>query len=142
MANVHRTRGSKVVFPNGSIDPWKSLGLLVGNPDKNVDAFMIEGTAHCADMYPASPNDKPSLKAARTRIEKNLDAWIKEALTPTGSLRFKAPMRFEPRPTFVVEVKANHNPRGEEISGYGSLRRHVSGFSKRQAITESSENTD
>ncbi|KAK6016495.1 hypothetical protein OSTOST_18022, partial [Ostertagia ostertagi] len=69
--------------PERFIDPWKSLGLLVGNPDKKVDAFMIEGTAHCADMYPASPNDKPSLTAARTRIQNNLDAWIQEALAPT-----------------------------------------------------------
>ncbi|KAK6034237.1 serine carboxypeptidase S28 [Cooperia oncophora] len=61
-------RGNKVVFPNGSLDPWKSLGLLDGNDDRNVDAFMIEGTAHCADMYPASPNDKQSLTDARARI--------------------------------------------------------------------------
>ncbi|XGW08656.1 hypothetical protein V3C99_011183 [Haemonchus contortus] len=78
-------RGNKVVFPNGSIDPWKSLGLLVGNSDNDIDAFLIDGTAHCADMYPASPNDKPSLTAARSRILKNLDRWIQDALTPTGS---------------------------------------------------------
>ncbi|KAK5971100.1 Serine carboxypeptidase S28 [Trichostrongylus colubriformis] len=79
-------KGDKVVFPNGSIDPWKSIGLLKGNPDKKIDAFMIDGTAHCADMYPASPNDKKSLTEARTRILKSLDEWIQEALAPTGSV--------------------------------------------------------
>ncbi|VDO21105.1 unnamed protein product [Haemonchus placei] len=76
-------RGNNVVFPNGSIDPWKSLGLLVGNSDNDIDAFVIDGTAHCAEMYPASPNDKPTLTAARTRILKSLDRWIQDALTPT-----------------------------------------------------------
>ncbi|PIO71344.1 hypothetical protein TELCIR_06762 [Teladorsagia circumcincta] len=36
-------KGDKVVFPNGSVDPWKSLGLPVGDPDKNIDAFIIKG---------------------------------------------------------------------------------------------------
>ncbi|KAK5971101.1 hypothetical protein GCK32_009954, partial [Trichostrongylus colubriformis] len=76
--------GDKVVFPNGGIDPWKSLGVPVGNPEKNIDAFIIEGAAHCSDMYPASANDKTSLTMARARILKNLDAWIQDALKPTG----------------------------------------------------------
>ncbi|VDO21107.1 unnamed protein product [Haemonchus placei] len=93
-------RGNKVVFPNGSIDPWKSLGLLVGNSDNDIDAFLIDGTAHCADMYPASPNDKPSLTAARSRILKNLDRWIQDALSPTGiaasATRRSGRRRFQP----------------------------------------------
>lgn len=79
--------GSKVVFPNGSLDPWKSLGLLAPNDDMEIDAFVIEGTAHCADMYPASASDKQSLKDGRARILKNMDAWIKEALATTKGVQ-------------------------------------------------------
>ncbi|PIO55539.1 hypothetical protein TELCIR_23073, partial [Teladorsagia circumcincta] len=86
--------GDKVVFPNGSVDPWKSLGLPVGDPDKNIDAFIIKGGAHCSDMYPASANDKPELTAARARILKSLDSWIQDALKPTGTDRCRsAPKR-------------------------------------------------
>ncbi|KHJ92697.1 hypothetical protein OESDEN_07410, partial [Oesophagostomum dentatum] len=74
-------RGTKVAFPNGSIDPWKSLGLLQSNSANNVDAFIIEGTAHCADMYPASPNDLSSLTNARTRLKSHLNDWITEVLS-------------------------------------------------------------
>ncbi|CAI4232956.1 unnamed protein product [Auanema sp. JU1783] len=75
-------RGTNVVFPNGSLDPWKSLGLLSGfnNVDNAVDAFLINGTAHCADMYPARAADLPSLVDGRARIKKNLDTWIDQAL--------------------------------------------------------------
>ncbi|KAK6013181.1 hypothetical protein OSTOST_21561, partial [Ostertagia ostertagi] len=76
--------GDKVVFPNGSVDPWKSLGLPIGDPDKSIDAFIIKGGAHCSDMYPASANDTPELTAARARILKSLDSWIQDALKPTG----------------------------------------------------------
>ncbi|KAK6038068.1 hypothetical protein COOONC_24427 [Cooperia oncophora] len=82
-------KGNKVVFPNGSIDPWKSLGLPVGDPDKNIDAFIIDGVAHCADMYPASPNDKQSLTDARARILNSLNTWIEDALKPTGMFPMK-----------------------------------------------------
>ncbi|WKX93380.1 hypothetical protein Q1695_010992 [Nippostrongylus brasiliensis] len=75
-------RGTKVVFPNGSLDPWKDLGLLHSDANKKIDAFLINGTAHCADMYPPSSNDKQSLVDARARILKNLDGWVQEALNP------------------------------------------------------------
>ncbi|CAJ0575637.1 unnamed protein product, partial [Mesorhabditis spiculigera] len=55
-------RGTKVVFPNGSIDPWWSLGKLTPNNASEVDAFTMEGTAHCADMYPWRDNELQSLK--------------------------------------------------------------------------------
>ncbi|CAJ0569492.1 unnamed protein product, partial [Mesorhabditis spiculigera] len=62
-------RGTKVVFPNGSIDPWWSLGKLTPNNASDVDAFTIEGTAHCADMYPWRDNDLQSLKDGRMTRE-------------------------------------------------------------------------
>ncbi|CAJ0962282.1 unnamed protein product, partial [Mesorhabditis belari] len=72
-------KGTKVVFPNGSIDPWVSLGKLTPNKDNDVDAFIIEGTAHCADMYPWRDSDLQSLKDGRKRIHDNLERWINDA---------------------------------------------------------------
>ena len=65
-----------VIFPNGSIDPWHVLGIL---QDLNEDsrALLINGTAHCADMYPESDDDPPQLRNARIQIMK----FIRKCLT-------------------------------------------------------------
>lgn len=67
----------KVVFPNGSIDPWKVLGV---SKDLNEEAIalLINGTAHCADMYSDSDSDPQSLKDARNFIIKYLNKFLNE----------------------------------------------------------------
>ena len=52
------------MFVNGHNDPWHALSVL-DNVSPTVTAFVIENTAHCAHEYPSSPNDSPSLVAAR-----------------------------------------------------------------------------
>ena len=43
----------KVLFINGSMDPWHVAGVTHDlNPESK--ALLINGTAHCADMYPES----------------------------------------------------------------------------------------
>lgn len=64
----------RTVFPNGSIDPWSALGIT-SNTTGNA-AIFIQGTAHCADMYPPSEKDSPELKEARIQIENHLSAWL------------------------------------------------------------------
>uniref|UniRef100_A0A1I7YAX2 Serine protease K12H4.7 n=1 Tax=Steinernema glaseri TaxID=37863 RepID=A0A1I7YAX2_9BILA len=77
-------KGTKCVFPNGSYDPWKDLGLRV--PDANnaneVYAMTIEKGAHCSDMYPASDKDSQSLKDARAQIGKYITQFINESPQP------------------------------------------------------------
>jgi pimeloyl-ACP methyl ester carboxylesterase len=70
---------SKVIFVNGSIDPWHALGITTANATSsdNVVIF-IDGTAHCANMYPDAPSDPPQLRAARKQILDQLTAWLKE----------------------------------------------------------------
>jgi len=70
---------TRVIFINGSIDPWHALGLTNQNDTSsdNVVIF-IDGTAHCANMYPASENDSQELKDARATILKTLTEWLKE----------------------------------------------------------------
>lgn len=41
-------------------------------------SFNAVGTAHCANMYPASENDSQELKDARATILKTLTEWLSE----------------------------------------------------------------
>lgn len=72
---------SKVLFPNGLIDPWHALGVL--HPiSPTAQPLIIPQTAHCADMYPDSEIDPQSLKDARVHIKNTIakflhDHWIK-----------------------------------------------------------------
>ncbi|XP_020492543.1 thymus-specific serine protease [Labrus bergylta] len=68
---------SRIVFPNGSIDPWHALGITQGtNPD--LPAVFIKGTAHCANMYPARAEDLPQLTLARDHVFLLLQQWLKK----------------------------------------------------------------
>ena len=40
-------------------------------------SFVSSGTAHCANMYPASDDDLPQLVEARATIEKLIGTWLK-----------------------------------------------------------------
>lgn len=68
-------RATKIVFPNGSIDPWHFLGFT---KDLSMEspAIYIQGTAHCANMYPATSDDLPQLVQARATIEKLIGTWL------------------------------------------------------------------
>lgn len=68
---------SNVVFVHGSFDPWHALGITqdVG-PDAT--AIFIQGTAHCANMYPEDPEDPPQLKAARQAVGQKIGQWLKQ----------------------------------------------------------------
>ncbi|XP_033638180.1 thymus-specific serine protease-like [Asterias rubens] len=68
-------RATKVIFPNGSIDPWHYLGITKDISDEE-QAVYIHGTAHCANMYPKLPSDPPELVQARDTIFKTVEEWI------------------------------------------------------------------
>ena len=63
-------KGSRIIFPNGNIDPWHALSVLPGdvNIEPSVIPILINGTAHCANMYPTGAADLPSLVQARRAI--------------------------------------------------------------------------
>nr|ATU82939.1 secreted S37 peptidase protein [Pristhesancus plagipennis] len=66
---------SRVLFVHGSIDPWHALGITyTKNPA--APAILIRGTAHCANMYPPSPNDSPQLTQARLHISNHIAKWL------------------------------------------------------------------
>jgi len=72
-------RSNKIVFLNGSVDPWHALGLISDTPKPEcMPVYYIKGTAHCADLYSSSPNDLDTLTDARTKAWANVDKWLNE----------------------------------------------------------------
>ncbi|XP_071501714.1 putative serine protease K12H4.7 [Diadema antillarum] len=67
-------QATKIVFPNGSIDPWHALGIT--GSTEMYTAIYINGTAHCANMYPSSPDDPIQLTNARLQIRDLVQKWI------------------------------------------------------------------
>jgi pimeloyl-ACP methyl ester carboxylesterase len=77
--NYHGQNGynaTRIVLPNGTNDPWHVLGVLTA-PNSQAYPIIINGTAHCADMYGDNSNiDPPSLTAARTQIKSIVNGWF------------------------------------------------------------------
>jgi len=69
-----------VVFVHGSIDPWHAMGVLEDRNER-APAIYINGTSHCADMYPSYPDDPEELLQARDRITELVNTWISQAKT-------------------------------------------------------------
>uniref|UniRef100_W6NXJ9 Peptidase S28 domain containing protein n=1 Tax=Haemonchus contortus TaxID=6289 RepID=W6NXJ9_HAECO len=67
-------KATNVVMTHGSLDPWKTLGKEKCEESDN--CFMIEGAAHCAEMYPAHEEDSPQLTEIRSKIEKIIGEWV------------------------------------------------------------------
>ncbi|XP_074632325.1 thymus-specific serine protease-like isoform X2 [Acropora palmata] len=67
--------GSKIVFVNGSIDPWHALSVLSNLTTSEV-AIFIPGTSHYANMYADSPEDPPALSAARKEVSRLVGVWL------------------------------------------------------------------
>lgn len=65
----------RVMFIHGSVDPWHALGITESSKPRT-PAVYIEGTAHCANMYPPSPNDNEELKNARIDIHNHIGNWL------------------------------------------------------------------
>lgn len=67
--------GTNIVFPNGSIDPWHALSIVKDIGD-TLKALFIQGTAHCANMYPPRNSDPAGLTSARDTISSLLAKWL------------------------------------------------------------------
>jgi len=70
---------TRVVLPNGSIDPWHILGITTEPlkcDQKDVAVRFMTGTAHCADLYPPTPNDLPDLTNTRKVELEHISKWV------------------------------------------------------------------
>ncbi|XP_074646567.1 thymus-specific serine protease-like [Tubulanus polymorphus] len=73
-----RPKGSRIVFVNGSIDPWHALSVLKDASASEISIY-INGTAHCANMRSSMPTDPEPLKIARIEISSRIGHWLKQA---------------------------------------------------------------
>jgi len=73
----HPTGSTRIVFVNGSLDPWHALGVIK-SLSGTLTAIFIQGTAHCANMIPATSRDPPGLAAAQKQISKTIGLWLSE----------------------------------------------------------------
>jgi len=73
-----KTAGSRILFVNGSIDPWHFLSVLKAMGDDE-QAIFIDGTAHCANMGSDKASDTKALTDARAQIAKQVTAWLADA---------------------------------------------------------------
>jgi len=80
-----KTTVSNTFLGDGIIDPWHALAILptvkggtTGSEllPLNSAAYLINGTAHCADLYAPSPNDLNDLTNARNLAFDLLSVWL------------------------------------------------------------------
>jgi pimeloyl-ACP methyl ester carboxylesterase len=68
---------SNTCFTDGTIDPWHALGTYQNFvPQTFSDSILIQGTAHCADLYAPDPRDLPGLTAARAVQNLFIREWL------------------------------------------------------------------
>ncbi|XP_023595890.1 putative serine protease K12H4.7 [Trichechus manatus latirostris] len=70
-------RGSKIIFSNGSFDPWHTLGITK-DISKDLPAVFIKGAGHCSEMFRQKATDSAELIQAREKIFHILQKWLKE----------------------------------------------------------------
>uniref|UniRef100_A0A1B6LBC0 Serine protease K12H4.7 n=1 Tax=Graphocephala atropunctata TaxID=36148 RepID=A0A1B6LBC0_9HEMI len=70
-------QATRVVYVHGTIDPWHALGVTsTVVPESPV--ILINGTAHCANMYTPRSSDLPALTAARKQVGELIGQWLQE----------------------------------------------------------------
>lgn len=67
---------SKIIFTNGSNDPWLRLSLVEGGEasNPNVDLLMMDGAAHCNDLRLMT--NLPSVMMAHAKMEGIIRGWL------------------------------------------------------------------
>lgn len=60
-------QSSRIMFPNGQIDPWQANGVLTA-PNADEPVLMVEGASHHFWTHPSLPSDPAPVRAAREAI--------------------------------------------------------------------------
>jgi serine protease 16 len=68
--------GSRLVYPNGEVDPWHANSIL--KPVSDIDTIWVPGASHHAWTHPSAPGDQPSVVKARTMIKALVTKWLQE----------------------------------------------------------------
>mmetsp|Transcript_39810 Transcript_39810/g.66777 ORF Transcript_39810/g.66777 Transcript_39810/m.66777 type:complete len:534 (-) Transcript_39810:120-1721(-) len=76
--NVHygadRPAGSRIMFINGEIDPWRAASITRSLP--NQPAVIVKGASHHQWTHPPKPTDTDEVIDGRLAIKKQLNTWL------------------------------------------------------------------
>eukprot|EP00435_Cladocopium_sp_Y103_P054654 s102_g17.t2 len=85
LANVRKTNefyggtkfpgGSQVVFPNGEVDPWHPLSVLVP-PTHDIDTIFVKGASHCEWMQAEWDSMPEALRRSKSSIQRKIEQWL------------------------------------------------------------------
>ena len=70
-------QGTRIMFPNGVVDPWSANGVLV-SPNSQEPTFMVAGTSHHFWTHTSKPTDSEAVVAAREKIWKFVEKSLAE----------------------------------------------------------------
>ncbi len=70
-------QGSRILFPNGEIDPWHALGVLKSPPNSVAEPVLwVEGASHHFWTHPSLPTDSAEVNEARQIIWDQVTGWL------------------------------------------------------------------
>jgi hypothetical protein len=69
--------GSRILFPNGNVDPWSGCGVLV-SPKSDEPVMMVDGSSHHFWTHPADQIVQESVAQAKADIQQQVVAWLAE----------------------------------------------------------------
>ncbi len=70
--------GECVLYPNGEVDPWHSLGVLV-QPAPLLPTLFVLGASHHAWTHPSLSSDQPSVVKARQHIRDTVSFFLSQS---------------------------------------------------------------
>lgn len=62
---------SRIIFPNGQIDPWRANGVNT-SPNDEEPVFLVPGASHHFWTHPSLPTDSVEVNNAREKIWKQV----------------------------------------------------------------------
>jgi len=72
-----RPRGTRVLYPNGQIDPWSYLSVLV-TPGPGLPTLWVPGASHHYWTRPSQPSDAVEDTRAKRAIWEQVTQWLRE----------------------------------------------------------------
>jgi hypothetical protein len=70
-------KGSRILFPNGNVDPWSGCGVLEA-PTDDEPVMMVDGSSHHFWTHPADEITQDSVKDAKLAIQQQVVTWLNQ----------------------------------------------------------------
>mmetsp|Transcript_53378 Transcript_53378/g.68502 ORF Transcript_53378/g.68502 Transcript_53378/m.68502 type:complete len:507 (-) Transcript_53378:231-1751(-) len=70
-------KGSRILFPNGNVDPWSGCGVLTA-PTDDEPVMMVDGSSHHFWTHPANEIIQESVQEAKLAIQEQVVTWLNQ----------------------------------------------------------------